>query len=127
MEKFKSRYATFGFSDTASLEVGTLWATAFALTTSSAVDETIVGELVKKAVSWALSKPVGPDVDQLATAHCFADTVPVGPGTVSASVVAGTAMAMSPCREAAGANVVRTVRLRRITPARGDLETVATL
>ncbi|MFQ6331636.1 MULTISPECIES: iron chaperone [unclassified Nocardia] len=48
-EKFKARYATFGFNDTANLDDGTMWPTAFALTTLSAADEARLGELVKKA------------------------------------------------------------------------------
>ncbi|MGO4615871.1 iron chaperone [Nocardia sp. 2YAB30] len=49
-EKFKSRYATFGFSDMANLDDGAMWPTAFALTKLTAADETRIGELVKKAV-----------------------------------------------------------------------------
>ena len=50
-DKFKSRYATFGFSDTANLDEGTMWPTAFALTELTAADEARIGALVKKAVS----------------------------------------------------------------------------
>ncbi|WP_433679608.1 iron chaperone [Nocardia sp. CA-119907] len=50
-EKFKARYATFGFNDSASLDDGAMWPTAFALTTLTAADETRIGELVKKAAS----------------------------------------------------------------------------
>jgi uncharacterized protein YdhG (YjbR/CyaY superfamily) len=50
-QKFKSRYATFGFNDTANLDDGTMWPTAFALTELSAADEKRIGALVKKAVS----------------------------------------------------------------------------
>jgi uncharacterized protein YdhG (YjbR/CyaY superfamily) len=49
--KFKSRYATFGFNDTANLDVGTMWPTSFALTELTAADEARIGALVKKAVS----------------------------------------------------------------------------
>jgi uncharacterized protein YdhG (YjbR/CyaY superfamily) len=49
--KFKSRYATFGFNDTANLDEGGLWPTAFALTELTAADEARIAELVKKAVS----------------------------------------------------------------------------
>jgi uncharacterized protein YdhG (YjbR/CyaY superfamily) len=49
-EKFKSRYATFGFSDTASLDEGAVWPVAFALKKLTAADERRIGELVKKAV-----------------------------------------------------------------------------
>ena len=49
-EKFKSRYATLGFSDTATLDDGTMWPTAFALTELTAADEASIAALVKKAV-----------------------------------------------------------------------------
>ena len=48
-QKFNSRYATFGFNDVAHLDDGTMWPTAFALTTLTAADEKRIGELVKKA------------------------------------------------------------------------------
>jgi len=50
-EKFKARYATFGFNDDAKLDEGTMWPTAFALTELTAADEARIGALVKKAVS----------------------------------------------------------------------------
>jgi uncharacterized protein YdhG (YjbR/CyaY superfamily) len=50
-QKFKSRYATFGFNDDANLDEGTMWPTSFALTKLTAVEEAKIGELVKKAVS----------------------------------------------------------------------------
>ena len=50
-EKFKTRYATFGFNDAAHLDEGDMWPTAFALTNLTAADEERIGELVKKAVS----------------------------------------------------------------------------
>ncbi len=50
-DKFKSRYATFGFNDDANLDEGTMWPTAFALTELTAADEARIGALVKKAVS----------------------------------------------------------------------------
>jgi uncharacterized protein YdhG (YjbR/CyaY superfamily) len=50
-DKFKYRYATFGFNDTANLDDGTMWPTAFALTELTAADEARIGALVKKAVS----------------------------------------------------------------------------
>jgi uncharacterized protein YdhG (YjbR/CyaY superfamily) len=49
--KFKTRYATFGFNDSANLDDGTMWPTAFALTKLTAADEARISELVKKAVS----------------------------------------------------------------------------
>jgi uncharacterized protein YdhG (YjbR/CyaY superfamily) len=49
--KFKTRYATFGFNDTANLDDGAMWPTAFALTDLTAADEARIGELVSKAVS----------------------------------------------------------------------------
>jgi uncharacterized protein YdhG (YjbR/CyaY superfamily) len=50
-QKFKTRYATLGFSDAANLDEGTMWPTAFALTKLTAADEARIGALVKKAVS----------------------------------------------------------------------------
>jgi uncharacterized protein YdhG (YjbR/CyaY superfamily) len=50
-DKFKARYATFGFNDTANLDEGAMWPTAFALTELTAADEARIGALVKKAVS----------------------------------------------------------------------------
>jgi uncharacterized protein YdhG (YjbR/CyaY superfamily) len=49
--KFKSRYATFGFSDRANLDRGAMWPVAFALTELTATDEARIAALVKKAVS----------------------------------------------------------------------------
>jgi uncharacterized protein YdhG (YjbR/CyaY superfamily) len=49
--KFKSRYATFGFDDSANLDDGAMWPTSFALTKLTAADEARIGALVKKAVS----------------------------------------------------------------------------
>jgi uncharacterized protein YdhG (YjbR/CyaY superfamily) len=49
--KFKARYATFGFSDKANLDEGTMWPVAFALKELTAADEARIGALVKKAVS----------------------------------------------------------------------------
>jgi hypothetical protein len=48
-QKFKTRYATFGFSDAAHLDDGTMWPTAYALTKLTAADEARIGALVKKA------------------------------------------------------------------------------
>lgn len=48
--KFNSRYATLGFNDTANLDEGNMWPTAFALTELTAAEEAKVAELVKKAV-----------------------------------------------------------------------------
>ncbi len=50
-QKFKTRYATFGFSDAANLDEGALWPTAFALKGLTAAEEARIGALVKKAVS----------------------------------------------------------------------------
>jgi uncharacterized protein YdhG (YjbR/CyaY superfamily) len=50
-QKFKTRYATFGFNDTANLDDGTMWPVAFALTELTAADEAKIGALVKQAVS----------------------------------------------------------------------------
>jgi uncharacterized protein YdhG (YjbR/CyaY superfamily) len=49
--KFKTRYATFAFNDTANLDDGALWPTAFALTELTAAEEARIAALVKKAVS----------------------------------------------------------------------------
>src|SRR2546423_8461185 len=50
-QKFKTRYATFGFSDAANLDEGARWPVAFALKELTAAEETRIGALVKKAVS----------------------------------------------------------------------------
>jgi uncharacterized protein YdhG (YjbR/CyaY superfamily) len=50
-QKFKSRYATFGFSDAANLDEGAMWPTSFALKKLTAAEEKKIGALVKKAVS----------------------------------------------------------------------------
>ena len=50
-QKFKSRYATFGFSDEANLDEGAMWPTSFALKELTAADEKKIAALVKKAVS----------------------------------------------------------------------------
>jgi uncharacterized protein YdhG (YjbR/CyaY superfamily) len=50
-QKFKSRYATFGFSDEANLDEGAMWPTAFALKELTATEEARISALVKKAVS----------------------------------------------------------------------------
>ena len=50
-QKFKTRYATFGFSDSANLDEGAMWPVAFALKELTADDEARIGALVKKAVS----------------------------------------------------------------------------
>jgi uncharacterized protein YdhG (YjbR/CyaY superfamily) len=50
-DKFDSRYATFGFNDTANLDDGAMWPTSFALKKLTAADEKRIAALVKKAVS----------------------------------------------------------------------------
>jgi uncharacterized protein YdhG (YjbR/CyaY superfamily) len=50
-QKFKTRYATLGFSDKANLDDGTVWPVAFALKELTASAETRIGALVKQAVS----------------------------------------------------------------------------
>ena len=47
--KFKARYSTLGFNDPAKLDDGSMWPTAFALTTLTAADEKRIGELVRRA------------------------------------------------------------------------------
>jgi uncharacterized protein YdhG (YjbR/CyaY superfamily) len=49
-DKFKSRYATFGFNDDANLDKGSMWPTSWALTKLTAEDEATIVALVKKAV-----------------------------------------------------------------------------
>jgi uncharacterized protein YdhG (YjbR/CyaY superfamily) len=49
-QKFKARYATFGFSDEANLDEGAMWPTSFALKGLTAVEEARIGVLLKKAV-----------------------------------------------------------------------------
>jgi uncharacterized protein YdhG (YjbR/CyaY superfamily) len=49
--KFKSRYATFGFSDKANLDEGAMWPNSYALTRLTAAEEKKIAALVKKAVS----------------------------------------------------------------------------
>ncbi len=49
-QKFKSRYATFGFSDAANLDEGNMWPTAFALVNLTAAEEARIGALVKRAI-----------------------------------------------------------------------------
>jgi uncharacterized protein YdhG (YjbR/CyaY superfamily) len=49
--KFKSRYATLGFSDNANLDQGDMWPTDFALKKLTAAEEKKIAALVKKAVS----------------------------------------------------------------------------
>ena len=48
--KFKTRYATFGFSDKASLDDGAMWPTAFALKSIGAAEEATIAALVRRAV-----------------------------------------------------------------------------
>jgi uncharacterized protein YdhG (YjbR/CyaY superfamily) len=48
-QKFKTRYATFGFNDVANLDEGAMWPVAFALAELTAADEARIGALVKKA------------------------------------------------------------------------------
>jgi uncharacterized protein YdhG (YjbR/CyaY superfamily) len=49
--KFGTRYATFSFSDAASLDEGAMWPTSFALKELGAAEEAKIGELVKRAAS----------------------------------------------------------------------------
>ena len=50
-DKFKARYATFGFNDVAKLDDGAMWPTSWALTKLTPADEAKIGALVKKSVS----------------------------------------------------------------------------
>ena len=51
MEKFKTRYATFGFMHEANLDEGNMWPVAFALKKVTAAEEEAIAALVKRAVS----------------------------------------------------------------------------
>jgi uncharacterized protein YdhG (YjbR/CyaY superfamily) len=50
-QKFKTRYATFGFNDAAHLDEGTMWPVAFALAALTPTEDARIAALVKKAVS----------------------------------------------------------------------------
>ena len=50
-DKFKTRYATLGFSDAANLDEGAMWPTEFALMKLTAAEETRISALVKRAVN----------------------------------------------------------------------------
>jgi uncharacterized protein YdhG (YjbR/CyaY superfamily) len=50
-QKFKTRYATLGFSDKANLDEGAMWSTSFALTRLTSADEARIEALVKKPVT----------------------------------------------------------------------------
>jgi uncharacterized protein YdhG (YjbR/CyaY superfamily) len=50
-DKFKARYATFGFNEDAMLDDGTMWATSWALKKLTSADEARIATLVKKSVS----------------------------------------------------------------------------
>ncbi len=50
-QKFKARYATFGFNDTAKLDDGAMWPTSFALKELTATEEAKITALVKRAVN----------------------------------------------------------------------------
>lgn len=50
-QKFKSRYATFGFQEAANLDEGDIWPTSFALNKLTPAVEATIGKLVKRAAS----------------------------------------------------------------------------
>jgi uncharacterized protein YdhG (YjbR/CyaY superfamily) len=50
-QKFKTRYATLGFSDKANLDQGAMWPTSFALKEMTAAEEKTIAALIKKAAS----------------------------------------------------------------------------
>jgi uncharacterized protein YdhG (YjbR/CyaY superfamily) len=50
-DKFKSRYASFGFEEHANIDEGNMWPTSWALTKLTKADEAKIAELVKRAVS----------------------------------------------------------------------------
>ena len=49
--KFKERYSTFGFNDSAKIDEGSMWPTSYALPKLTKADEKTIGDLVKKAVA----------------------------------------------------------------------------
>lgn len=49
-QKFKTRYSTLGFSDSAKLDEGSMWPTSFALKELTTAEEARVAALVKRAV-----------------------------------------------------------------------------
>jgi uncharacterized protein YdhG (YjbR/CyaY superfamily) len=49
--KFKERYSTFGFNETANLDSGSMWPTSYALPKLTKTDEAKIVKLVKQAVS----------------------------------------------------------------------------
>ncbi len=49
--KFKARYSTLGFDDTANLDDGAMWPTSFAIKELGAAEEERIAELVRRAVS----------------------------------------------------------------------------
>jgi uncharacterized protein YdhG (YjbR/CyaY superfamily) len=55
-DKFKERYATFGFNAAANLDDGNMWPTAFALTKLTAADDARIATLVKRAVAGHVSQ-----------------------------------------------------------------------
>jgi hypothetical protein len=58
--KFKTRYATLGFSDKAILDEGDMWPVYYALTKMTNADEARVAALLKKAVGGVGARPEGP-------------------------------------------------------------------
>jgi uncharacterized protein YdhG (YjbR/CyaY superfamily) len=49
-DKFNTRYSTLGFNDPARLDDGSMWPTAFALTSLTSADEVTIAALIRKAV-----------------------------------------------------------------------------
>jgi len=58
-QKFKTRYATLGFSDKANLDEGNLWPTTYAIKELTSNEESIIATLLKKAVSWRTNLALG--------------------------------------------------------------------
>jgi uncharacterized protein YdhG (YjbR/CyaY superfamily) len=50
-QKFDTRYGTLGFNDTANLDEGSMWATAYALKELTVTEEAKIAALIQKAVS----------------------------------------------------------------------------
>ena len=58
-QKFKTRYATLGFSDNANLDDGTMWPTSYAVTTLTAADEQRIAALITRAAQSPSTDPSG--------------------------------------------------------------------
>ena len=105
-QKFKARYATFGFSDKANLDEGAMWPTSFALKGLTAAEEKKIGALVKKAVSWSGEVPRrGRDSAMRSVLSCMTMRRGLAIATILAIavVMASTAFGKSPSRSSSDA------------------------